>query len=72
MHLGNILRPYQNIVTQTQLLMSSNTGQKNTSAKLSVPGFWTELLKAWHMDQSGMASPTQDSPTARFLYKTKF
>lgn len=58
MHLRNILRPHQNIVTQTQPVILSNAGQKNTAAKLSAPGFWIELLTAWHTDQSLMASPT--------------
>lgn len=71
MHLGNILRSHQNIANQTQSVIHSRAGQKNTAAKLSAPGFWIELLKAWHTDQSWMASPTQDSSTARFFYKTK-
>lgn len=71
-HLGNIPRPHQNTMTQTQpATIHSRAGQKNTAAKLSAPGFWTELQKVWHMDQSWMASPMQDSSTARFFYKTK-
>lgn len=32
--LGNILKPYQNIVTQTQLVIPSNAGQKHHSSKV--------------------------------------
>lgn len=51
--------------------LHSRASQKSIAAKLLAAGFWISLQKAWHMDQSRMASPIQDLVHSRIFLQDK-